>query len=842
VAELLTRIQEALAGRYAIERELGRGGMATVFLARDERHDRLVAVKVLHPELAAAVGPSRFRREIQIATSLSHPHVLPLYDSGEADGQLYYVMPFVEGESLRARLEREHVLPIDEALRITCEVASALDHAHRHGVVHRDIKPENILLEDGHAVVADFGIARALSDGSTAPLTQTGITLGTPLYMSPEQSFADREIDGRSDEYSLACVLYEMLVGQPPFVGPNAQAIMARHSLEAVPSLQVVRASVPDEVEDVVVRALSKSKVDRFPTLAQFADALRDCAMGATAARRVERRLVPRAPPRPAARRRASVLLLLLPLLAGGWAAWRFLLDPAGAVPSYAAGSLDPRRVAVLYFDDVSGGGGLGYVADGLTEALIDQLGQVRALDVVSRNGVAPFRGSDAAPDSVAHALGVGTIVKGSVERAGDRVRVSVRLIDGNSGVDLKRKSVEQPAGNVLAARDRVAQEVAEFLRERLGTEVRLRERKAGTRDALAWELVQRAEKLQRDGEGAARAGDTAAASGHFARADTLLARAESRDPGWIDPVTLRGAVDVSRVRAASAPLAARRWIDDGIGHAARALARAPRDADALELRGTLRYMRWALGLAPDPRDAAALLRGAEEDLKAATTLDPTKATAYGMLSQVYDQKDDMVEAKLAAQRAYEEDAYLTGADRVLWRLYATSYDLEQFADAAHWCEEGQRRFPANPLFVRCRLWLFTTSARPPDAAEAWREMEELRRRTPADDWPFREREARILVAAALARAGQSDSARRVLEHARADAVVDPQRELLSFEAFVRTLLGTEGDRAEAFRLLRIYVAANPAHRAGFADSQSWWWKPLRDDPRWAELVGGARR
>ncbi|MFL5576630.1 MAG: protein kinase domain-containing protein [Gemmatimonadaceae bacterium] len=845
MAELLTRLQAALADRYVIERELGRGGMATVFLARDGRHDRHVAVKVLHPELAAVVGPGRFRREIQIVTSLSHPHVLPLYDSGEADGQLYYVMPFVEGESLRARLDREHQLPIDEALRVVCEVASALDHAHRRGVVHRDIKPENILLEDGHAVVADFGIARALSDGSAAaPLTQTGIALGTPLYMSPEQSFADKAVDGRSDQYSLACVLYEMLVGQPPFVGPNAQAIMARHSLEAVPSLQVVRASVPDDVEDVIVRALSKSPADRFATVAQFADALRACGTHSTSARRVERRLTRRrVAPRGGPRWRVSALLAaILPLLAGGWAAWRFWLYPAGAAPSYAAGALDPRRVAVLYFDDVSGGGRFGYVADGLTEALIDQLEQVRALDVVSRNGVVPFRGADAAPDSVARVLGVGTIVKGSVEEVGDRLRVSVRLIDGNSGVDLKRKRIEQPEANVLAARDSVAQEVADFLRQRVGEEVRLRNRTAGTRDAVAWELLQRAERLQRDGESAAHGDDTTAALARFAGADSLLAQAEARDPRWPDPITMRGAIDVSRVRARPEPLAARPWIEQGLGHAARALALGPKDADALELRGTLRYLRWALALAPSQRDADALLRGAEEDLKAATALDPSKATAYSVLSQVYDQKDDMVEAKLAAQRAYEEDAYLTGADRVVWRLFATSYDLEQFADAAHWCEEGQRRFPTNPRFVRCRLWLFTTNARTPDVPEAWREVDALKKVTPPKEWPYSEREALILVGATLARAGQPDSARRVLERARAGADVDPQRELLTFEAFARTLLGTEHDRAEAFRLLRTYVAANPAHRAGFAESQSWWWKSLRDDPRYTDLVGGARR
>jgi len=840
VPELLSQLHVALGDRYEVDRELGRGGMATVFLARDTRQDRPVALKVLHPDLAAAVGSARFRREIRLATQLAHPHIVPLYDSGDADGQLYYVMPLVSGESLRQRLDREQQLPVGEALRITCEVASALDYAHRKGVVHRDVKPENILLAtDGRAVVADFGIARAIGESAAGTsITQTGVAVGTPRYMSPEQALADRQLDGRSDEYALACVLYEMLAGQPPFVGPNAQAIMARHALEPVPSLQVVRATVPDDVEAAVERALSKSPGDRFATVAQFADALRASDSSATAARAVERRLAARAAP-PSRRWHAAALAAPLPLLAAAWAAWHAWLRPAAGAP--ASGGLDPRTVAVLYFADRSEGRAREYVSDGLTESLIEQLGQVRALDVVSTNGVAAFRGSAASPDSVARALRAGTVVMGSVEEVGDRLRIAVRMIDGNSGVTLKRKVVEQATADVLGARDKVAREVADFLRARVGEEVSLRERRAGTRDVVAWQQLLRAERLQRDAELAAGEGDSAAAARHFAGADSLLALAEARDPAWVDPITLRAAVAVSRVRARPTAIAARPWVEAGLGHAARALARSPRDPASLEFRGTLRYFAWALSLAPDPRDAATLLRAAEADLRTATDFDRSRAGAYSVLSQVRDQQDDMVGAKLAAQRAYEEDAFLSGADRVLWRLYATSYDLEQFDDAVRWCEEGRHRFPANPQFVRCRLWLFTTPARPPDVAEAWREVEELRRLTPANDWPIRGREAQILAAAAAARAGDADSARRVLLRARAGADVDPQHDLLPFEAFVRTLLDSESDRAEAFSLLRRYVTANPAHRAGFAESQSWWWKEIRTDPRYAELVGGAR-
>jgi len=279
VTDLRDHLKAALKDRYDVQRELGRGGMATVFLAREKNQRRMVAIKVLHDDIGSAVGPDRFRREIQIASGLKHPHILELFDSGDAAGKLYYVMPFVTGESLRDRLNREKTLPIDDALRIAQEVSSALDFAHRKQIVHRDIKPENILLQEGHAFVADFGLARALdSVNATQALTQTGSAIGTPWYMSPEQAFAEKEIDGRSDEYSLGCVLYEMLTGQPPFTGPNAVAIMARHSMAAVPSMQIVRESIPDAVESLVKRALAKSPADRFQTLAEFAQAVKECA------------------------------------------------------------------------------------------------------------------------------------------------------------------------------------------------------------------------------------------------------------------------------------------------------------------------------------------------------------------------------------------------------------------------------------------------------------------------------------------------------------------------------------------------------------------------------------
>ena len=273
--DLDARLERALADRYAVERQIGRGGMAVVYLARDLRHGRRVALKVLAPELAQALGPERFLREIEIASQLSHPRIVPLLDSGAADGLLFYAMPFVEGESLRQRLDREKQLPVDDALEIARQVAAALAYAHGQGVVHRDVKPENILLHGGEALVADFGIARAVTAAGGSRLTESGIALGTPVYMSPEQASGETEVDARSDVYSLACVLYEMLAGEPPFTGPTAQAITARKLSHHAPDVALLRESVPSTVGDAVRTALAPVPADRYATVTQFAEALR---------------------------------------------------------------------------------------------------------------------------------------------------------------------------------------------------------------------------------------------------------------------------------------------------------------------------------------------------------------------------------------------------------------------------------------------------------------------------------------------------------------------------------------------------------------------------------------
>ncbi len=831
VSDLLDTLRRTLADRYAVERELGRGGMATVFLAEDVKHHRPVAIKVLHAELAAALGGERFLREIEIAARLQHPHILPLYDSGSVAGLLYYVMPFVEGESLRDRLTREKQLPLEDALRIATEVAGALAYAHSHGIVHRDIKPENIMLSAGSAVVADFGIARAVTAAGTGEhLTRTGTIIGTPAYMSPEQATGRADVDGRSDEYSLACVVYEMLVGEPPFTGPTAQAVIARHSLDLVSPPSIVRASIPDAVEAGILRALSKVPADRYTTTALFAEALNTPSPATGAVRRAT---LERGVARPRLGWRWVVPLVVAVAAAGGYVVVRSL-RPARV----ATGGPDPRRLAVLYFADDSKGHTLGYLADGLTEALIAELRQVPSLTVISPNGIAPYRDPDVPADSVARALKVGTIVRGGVAPAegaeGRGYQISVRLIDGASGADFKRASFEQAAGAVLAMRDSLAQKVAGFLRERLGEELRLREQQAGTQSVAAWSLVQQGERARKDAEARLQADDVEGAFAGFQRADSLLAAAEAADPRWVEPVVQRGWIAHRRARLTRDRKGTAQLLGTALGHAERALRMAPGYPRALELRGTARYTGWVLELSSDPPEQGRLLAGARQDLEAATQADPTLAGGFSTLSHLYYQTEDVPAAVLAARKAYEEDAYLTVANDVLWRLFIGSYDLQQFGQANRWCQEGGERFPAYYRFAECRLWLMTAPTTTPDAREAWRFYAKIDSVTPPPLKPFEMHRAKMIVGAVLARAGLGDSARQVLVAARAGPDVDPQQDLLSLEAFGRTLLG---DRGQAIDLLRQYVAANPAHAFKRGGGISWWWRDLRTDPRFGQLL-----
>jgi TolB-like protein/tRNA A-37 threonylcarbamoyl transferase component Bud32 len=850
VIDPLEALRTALDGRYAVERLIGQGGMATVYLAQDVRHGRPVAIKVLRPELAASIGSDRFLREIRVAAHLQHPNVLALYDSGEANGFLYYVMPFVEGESLRARLDREAQLPLPDAIQLTCEVAEALDCAHKRGIIHRDIKPENILIQAGHALVADFGIARAVSEAGGDKLTETGMAVGTPHYMSPEQALGGDHLDGRSDEYSLACVTYEMLVGQPPFHGPNAMAILARHSMEAVPSLKVVRRAIPDEVEDAVMRALEKTPADRFPSVKEFADCLLEADLGPTARRTSSRSMqaVRRTTPRGVAARGgrprvqlwAAVIAGLVVLAGTGWGAWKVWHRP-GAASGAVAGGLDPHRIAVLYFQNESDRDSSRYLADGLTEGLIQQLDQVQGLDVISKGGVGQFRGDSIPRDSIASALGAGTLVTGTIEPEKGRLRVTTRLVDA-SGAEFARASFEQPAGNLLAIKDTLVQKVASLIRERLGEEIRLREQRNQTKNVEAWALVQRAEQARKQAEALVDKKDTTAAvARNFDLADSLYARAHAADSAWTEPLVGRASVAYRRSRLVGFDgVVAKPWIEKGKKFAEQALSLDPQNPDGLEVRGTLRYWGWLLNIEPDPTAAKQLLNNAQNDLETAVRVRPSQASAWSILSHLYGNTKGETDAKLAGLRAYEADAYLRDAPQVINRLFIASYDLAQFTDAAHWCQEGARRFPNDFNFIKCQLWVMSTKVKEPDVKLAWKLADSLPKLSPAGRQEYDAREARMIVAMVLARAGLADSAGRVAQRARAGPDVDPDQNLAYSEVYVHIL---RGDKDKAFDALKRYLAANPQRRASLADTAQttspWWFHSIEDEPRFKALVFG---
>jgi serine/threonine-protein kinase len=803
-------LQTALEGRYTIERELGRGGWATVYLAHDARHDRPVALKILRPDLAAALGTGRFLREISIAGRLTHPHILPLYDSGTAGNSLFYVMPYIEGETLRKRLLRERQLPLDQALSIARQVAEAISFAHRHNVLHRDIKPENILLEGDQVYLADFGIARAIQVSAEDTLSEPGLAIGTPAYMSPEQASGGADLDGRSDLYSLACVIYEMLTGEPPHTGSTAQAILARQQCESPRSIRVLRPSVPVRLEQVLMRALAKAPADRFTTLGEFADELADA---------VER---PEAARVPWSRRALYASAIVLGV---GGVSWLVSRTSSSGPGGKAGAENDPTHVAVLYFDDLSEKATLRPVADGLTEDLIDALGQVTALHVVSPNGVRPYAGRHTPPDSIARALRVGTLVGGSVERSGDILRVTARLIDARSGLQLQSRTLEYPFGDLFALQDQLAQEVSRFMRERLGQEILLRERRKATKSVAAWELLQQGEASRATARILSNQGDAAAAGRSLDDADAQFGRAATLDHDWADPVVLRGWVALDRMEFSETEPAdsVKRWYGQGLIHAQHALDLRPQYPPALELRGSLRY-RYLVSA----DSAVTPGKDAEADLRAgAVPANPSQARALGTLSALLQATGQLAEANLIAARAYEADAFLVDSPQILFRLYHTSLDLGREREAVRWCDAGLSRFPGDWRFTFCQLRILALAGTvQPDVAKAWSLDTTLERLSPPTYLP----RWHLVVAGVLARSGLRDSAEAVIKRARAAAPDDSQLDF--YEAEARMLLG---DHEAALQLLERDLKNDPAFRSYLRVYPLF--RPLWSDARFRALV-----
>jgi serine/threonine-protein kinase len=453
VPAIVDRLNAALAGRYTIEREIGAGGMATVYLATDAKHDRKVALKVLNPDLAAVLGPDRFPREIRIVAQFHHPHILSLYDSGESAGFLYYVMPLVEGESLRQRMRRDRQMPVGDAVRILREIVDALAYAHQHGIVHRDIKPDNVMLEGRHAVVTDFGVAKAVTAAGGEKLTTVGVAVGTPTYMAPEQAMGQVDVDHRSDLYAVGVLGYEMLTGKPPFDGPTAQAILSAHVLEDPPHLRDLRPAVPPVLGDALRRCLAKDPADRWQSAEELLAQLE--LVGTTPSGGVtptDTRPVNVTSARQAVRRRSWIagIVAAVVLAGGGLSGWLL---------GVGRGEKGIQRIAVLPIEDISGQDAV--FVDGMHAALTSALSGIGTVGVAPRSTMMAYKTASRSTREIAQELDLDAVVETTVFRAGEIMRINVQFVDPRTTRSFWADTYERNVSAVLEAQNDIVARIA---------------------------------------------------------------------------------------------------------------------------------------------------------------------------------------------------------------------------------------------------------------------------------------------------------------------------------------------------------------------------------------------
>jgi TolB-like protein len=594
-------LQSALGDAYVVERELGSGGMATVWLAHDKKHKRPVAIKVLHPHLAASLGADRFQREIEVAARLQHPHILSVHDSGDANGLLWFSMPFIEGETLRARLEREKQLPVDEAIRITREASQALQYAHNHGVVHRDIKPENLLLtSDGNTLVADFGIAQALGVDAAIEgkrFTETGMVVGTPQYMSPEQAAGERVIDARTDMYSLATVLYEMLAGEPPFTGPNPQTIRAKMLSGPPPSVRRARPALGPKLDAAIDKALAPSPADRYTSVAEFARTLTTAEMATQGA------LLPHS-----ARRREQVLAVAVAaaLVLGAFGIW-YRTRPPAVVGNTA--------LAVLPFEN-DGDSSNAYFADGITDEIRGKLTALPALHVIARASSNQYRRTDKPPQQIANELGAGYLLTGVVRwetspAHARRVRVSpelVQLTKGSAPRTIWQQTYDTTLADVFQVQSSVASRVAENLGVVLNAPAQTQIAQRPTRNLAAYDAYLRSTAF--DGT------DLPSLRHALAAAEQAVALDSNFAAAWSRVGRVRAVLFANGSQSAEDSAAAKYATDRGVA------------LDTMASEGFVsRAIFWSV-VADDPSRARA-------DLETALRLTPSSADVLRTLGQV---------------------------------------------------------------------------------------------------------------------------------------------------------------------------------------------------------------
>ncbi|MEP6831793.1 MAG: protein kinase [Gemmatimonas sp.] len=845
MAELTSPPPRFPNGEYEIEGIVGKGGMAIVYRARDMRHPREVAIKVLRPEVAQSIGTTRFLREIAVAAPFSHPHILPLIDSGELvdeKGQStpYYVMPLVDGETLHQKLVREGRLPIAVVLRITREILEALQYAHAQGVIHRDIKPANILLSGGHAVVADFGVSRPLPpkiDGIAGDpgLTLTGDVIGTPSYMSPEQALGHRVIDARSDIFSVGCVMYEMLVGDRPFDTPIPQytATKKRHGIYT--SARDARKDVSEALDQVLAKALKAEPDDRYASASAFLVALAQLDEKDTGGWGMLQQ-----PVSGWVRNVAIGALAVVGVVAATMKGGRTTnVSEAAAAP--AAIASDKSRVAVLPIEQLTPDSLLNIIANGFQTDLIDELAQYPALTVISKNGVLQFRGNNASTDSIARALNVGSVVAGDIRHFGDSVRVSVRLIDGASGAILSTAQDSGTIRDLLAVRSSVINSVTAFLRKEIGKELHASERRQVS-SSEAWELRIRVLNMTEAAWGFATSLTPRERQSRFNSADSLLSRAAKLDEHWPAPLITSSSLHLQRANIEDQVLQLRpdANADQGfpkrfrllaLERANEALMREPGNASAYYLRGKAEFDLWrtATPLAPESMRAAA-----EADLRRAVAGRRDMADAWSDLSTLLQFSGEYAQSRIAADSALRSDAFLGSAPIVYSKLFQMSLATGDSAQARRWCEEGRREYPNSPQFWSCSLSLLAwTGKTPADVGRGWDLLRAAEARDTLHQLASGATSRQLFVAAIAARAGLEDSATAIVKRARAsmpDGASSPNADFA--EAYVHTLLNRPDD---ALPLLDRFLHSAPA-QLGYVRKHPWF-IALRTNPKFIVLT-----
>ena len=711
MSDIPARLATALSDRYRIERELGAGGMATVYLAQDLKHDRQVAIKVLREDLAASLGAGRFLREIKIAAQLQHPHILPLLDSGEADGFLYFVMPYIKGQSLRERLDREGELPVHEAVRLITEVVDALVEAHEHGVVHRDIKPDNVMLSGRHALVTDFGVAKAISEATGRnTVTTLGVAVGTPSYMSPEQAAADPHVDHRSDIYSVGVMAYEMLAGRPPFTGSTPQQVLAAHVTEAPDPVSKRRPAIPPALDQIVMRCLAKRPADRWQTAAELHAALEPLGTpsgGMTPAQ------MPPVKGVGASRR--------LPLLVGAAAVLVLAAAAAWRIVAGHGARTSARTIAVLPFDNVGRDTAFDYLASGIANDVRSGLMTLPGLNVKARTS------SEAVKDKPIHDAGallkVAAILQGTFRRAGDRTTVTVDLVKvADESALWTGTYVLPPDGNFTSAQDSITSAVERTLHLSAAAAGSNAQAQRGTKDLEAYDLYLKGQYFfaKRGGENLHRAVDyfqrAIARDPNFARAYAGQAMVLTILPGYTQVVG-GDSLSAEAARLARRALAIDSTLVDGHLALANVLAMAGRPGEA--------EPEFLAVLARDPRnvtghqwhgDNLAILGRVDEAVRegrAAVDLDPLSAVAANDLAYDLINAGHFTEAVGVGHQVLELDATFGGVYQYLGMAFA----FAQRSDSAQVTFERYFHFDSLAPGARAyRVWEFALAGRWPEA------------------------------------------------------------------------------------------------------------------------------